>query len=51
MPDPILLLFIIFHAWDAITYAYIWWKGTDPDKKTFAKEEVSEDRRAPALVA
>lgn len=55
MVDPILLLFILFHAWDGITFAWIWWKGTDPDKKAFIKAEVKDsevkDSRELALVA
>ena len=49
MIDPILILFILFHTWEAITHAWTWWKWTNPDKKTFVKDDVGEDSREPVL--
>ncbi len=49
MPDPILFLFFLFHAWHPITFAWTWWNGTDPGKKTYVIDKVNEDSREPAL--
>lgn len=50
MFDPVLFVFVLFHAWEHIAFAWQWWKGTDPTKKTFVKAEVYEEKREPALL-
>jgi hypothetical protein len=49
MPDPILILYILFHVWEEMHFAWRVWKWADPNKKTIVQKEDGKSSLEPVL--